>query len=75
MEELLKYWPLFAATVGMVAWFARLEAKVLYRERDRRDRSSKDREMWNKIDSLQKSIGELLESVGRIEGRLMRNGK
>lgn len=72
MEELLKLWPVLVAMVVLIVWIVRLEAKVNYLAKGI---EKEDRAVWKKIDSLSKSITEILESVGRIEGRLMRNGK
>ena len=74
MEELLKLWPVLVAMVVLIVWIVRLEAKVKYLDRDNEDRKVKDATVRSKIDSLSECITEILESVGRIEGRLMKNG-
>jgi hypothetical protein len=59
------------AGVALIAWAVRVEAKVLYMEKDLQDykirEKEKDRVFWDKIESVQKSIGQVLESVIRME--------
>jgi len=71
MEELLKLWPMVVGLILVVVWIVRLEAKVNYLGKGI---EKEDKAVWKKIDSLSKSITEILASVGRIEGRLMKNG-
>lgn len=77
-ELLTAFWPILA-TIGSLAfigivWFIRLEAKVLYLERnlERSELVAKEKErvMWEKIDALQNSLNQLLQGIGRVEGKL-----
>ncbi len=77
-EILTALWPMFATIVGLVfifiIWLIRLEAKVLYLEGNhaRLELATKEKEiaMWEKIDSLQNSLNQLLQGMGRVEGKL-----
>lgn len=60
--------------VFIIVWAIRLEAKLLYVERDHnshKDHVSKsDSVMWGKIEALSASLTSISLSLGRIEGRL-----
>ena len=69
------------ALVGYVAWLIRLEAKVYYQEKELKRlenqsdilsnaQKEKDALIWAKIDDMQKSINSILQTMGRIEGKL-----
>lgn len=62
---------LILAAVAAVAWFVRVEAKVLYIEKDLAEYKirveKKDLVFWDKIESVQKSISQVYESVIRME--------
>lgn len=74
LEFILRAWPVFAALIGVVAWFIRLESKVLYLERDhlKQNESNEKREstMWAKIDAIQATSTAILQSLAKIEGKL-----
>jgi len=59
------------AGIAVIAWAVRVEAKVLYLEKELSEHKSrekeKDRVFWDKIESLQKSIGQVLETVIRMD--------
>lgn len=71
-------WPILATIGGLffaaVIWLIRLEAKVIYLEGDhiKLELASKEKErvMWEKIDALQNSLNQLLQGIGRVEGKL-----
>ena len=56
---------IISVLIGLV-WLVRLEAKVLYLERDREFH-------WNKIDMMQLKLQEIAESLARLEGKLEGN--
>lgn len=59
-----------------VAWLIRLEAKVMYLDKDHREHKSavKDNEklMWKKIEELQNDTKQVLMTLARIEESLRR---
>lgn len=63
VETINSLWPLGAAVVGMTAWFVRLEAKVMYLEKDKKI-------MWNKLDDIQDSLTKILQALAKLEGKL-----
>lgn len=77
-ELITALWPILATVIGLafvaLVWFIRLEAKVLYLERDldKAETAAKEKErvMWEKIDALQNSLNQLLQGIGRVEGKL-----
>lgn len=62
---------LLLAGIAFVAWLVRVEAKVLYLEKDLLDYKIREKEkeklFWDKIETFQKSVGQVLESVIRME--------
>jgi len=62
---------LILAAIAGVAWLVRVEAKVLYIEKDLNDYKIREKEkdlvFWDKIESVQKSISQVYESVIRME--------
>ena len=71
--------------VGLIAWFVRLESEVknnkedilalekAYQLRVAELKLEHDKEytsLWDKLDTVQKSLNSLLTAVGRVEGRL-----
>lgn len=63
-----------AIVVAVIAWLIRLEAKVMYLEKDHEAHKNinekKDKSLWDKIDSLQVVIMSMKETLARIEERL-----
>jgi len=59
------------AGIALVAWAVRVEAKVIYLEKDLHDHKIREKEkdlvFWDKIETVQKSIGQVFESVIRME--------
>jgi hypothetical protein len=60
--------------VGLVAWFIRLESKVMYLEKDleteKKHNTDRNEVMWSKMDAVQGSLHTVLQGIGKIEGRL-----
>lgn len=56
-------WPIVACFLAGLVWLIRLEAKVLYLEKDNEDH-------WNKLDEVQKKLDGIAESLARLEGKL-----
>ena len=73
-EMLLHFWPLIIACLISFAWLIRLEAKVLYMEKELRDErlslTANFSKLWDKFDDLQIMQGRANVSLARIEGRL-----
>ena len=63
MLSLSYAWPLVASIGFSLIWLIRLEAKVLYLEKDREDH-------WQKIDAMQDKLQEIAQSLARLEGKL-----
>lgn len=73
------------AMLAVVAWLIRLEAKVLYSEKDIiKNQVGHDKELvklelehknnidsvWKKLEVIQTTLNQLLVSVGELKGRL-----
>ena len=67
--------------IGFVAWLIRLEAKVLYLDKDfsnhkkeavKKDElhEQKDAKIWEKFDNVYNQLNEITKSLSRIEGKL-----
>lgn len=56
-------WPIFLSVLFCVIWLIRLEAKVLYLEKD-------NDEHWKKLDDVQMKLDSIAESLARLEGKL-----
>jgi hypothetical protein len=67
-------WPIIISVVAVIAWFVRLEAKVLYIEKDHerinKERMERDREVSKKLEQMSKQLSEVLQMVSHIEGKL-----
>jgi dsDNA-binding SOS-regulon protein len=62
-EAVITYWPIILSIFFSVVWFVRLEAKVLYLEKQEKDH-------WDKLDEMQDKLDKIAESLARLEGRL-----
>lgn len=62
---------LLLAGIALIAWLVRVEAKTLYLEKDLAEYKVREREkeklFWDKIETVQKSIGQVLETVIRMD--------
>lgn len=56
--------------IALVAWFVRLEAKVLNIEKEQTDSKGEKAKMWEKIEYVQKSVTEIMLTLTRIETKL-----
>lgn len=67
-------WPILVAFVLIIAWFIRLEAKVLNLESNhtlsRIEAEKTANNLYRKIEDVQKALQEISTSVGRLEGQL-----
>lgn len=74
MDELIKLLPVIIPTALALIWFIRLEAKVMYLERDHAKLEDavkeKDKMLWQKIDNVRDDITKILEAIARLDGRL-----
>jgi sensor domain CHASE-containing protein len=51
--------------VGFVAWFIRLESKVQYLQKDHEENKQV---IYAKLDTMQVTLNQLLQAIGRLEG-------
>jgi len=56
--------------IALTAWLIRLEAKILYIEKDQQKKTDSDKIMWDKIDDMQNGMSGIQQSLSRIEGKL-----
>lgn len=71
--------------IGFVAWFIRLESKVNYLEKDHSDHKveinasqeelkkesqHRDKAIWDKMETFQSSMNQLLQAIGELKGKL-----
>lgn len=74
LKLISEYWPVLVGFMGMVAWLIRLEAKVLYSEKDiiklEINHEKNVASLWEKLESIQTTLNQLLVSVGELKGRL-----
>lgn len=78
MDEVTKtiheLWPVFLGALIAFAWLIRLEAKVLYLEKDQTKSEEilkvKDATMWAKFGTIETNMNLILQSLGRLEGKL-----
>lgn len=65
--------PEIVVLVSTVAWFVRLEAKVLFQGKDHTKLEetvkSKDKLLWEKFDLMRLDITKILEAVSFIKGQ------
>lgn len=62
-EAIGAMWPILIGVMFGVIWLVRLEAKVLYLEREKKM-------VWIKLDAIQVTLTEVLISLGKIQGKL-----
>ena len=74
LDVLIEAWPMITGLILLVAWFIRLESKVLWLQTSHRDQKEeaqeKEAKMWAKIDGLQLTMTSILQSLAKIEGKL-----
>jgi hypothetical protein len=69
-HALAELWPVLLSIVFLIVWLIRLEAKVLYLEKEHEMRLENDKEIWNKFDNMQKLLSQIMQSLARLEGKL-----
>lgn len=71
---LSEIWPVLLSTLGAIVWLIRLESKVNYLEKDyeayKVAAAEKDKVMWSKLDSLQSTMNQVLQTLGEIKGKI-----
>lgn len=74
MSVIQAVWPVFAGFVLMIAWFIRLESKVLNMESNhvglKIHQEKTTDELWSKFGEVQKTMNDVLMAIGRVEGRI-----
>ena len=70
IDILDKLWPVFVALLGQFAWIIRLEAKVLYLEKDQANHKEINDKLWNKLNELHATQNSTLLAVARLEVKL-----
>ena len=72
--SLTHFWPMIVVVISFIAWLIRLEAKVLYMERDNirtaKENSKKEASMSTEIKEVNNKLTEALKTLAKIEGRL-----
>jgi chromosome segregation ATPase len=63
VKFIAELWPVFFSVLMCIVWLIRLEAKVVYLERE-------SEEHWHKMDEVQKKLDSIAESLARLEGKL-----
>ncbi len=60
--------------LGSFAWLIRLEAKVIYLEKDHDEHKAngdkKITDMWLKIESILSTLNQVAQGVARLEGQI-----
>ena len=74
LSQLGNAWPVLMTFIAIIAWFVRLEAKVMYiekdHERERLERLERDKDVSRKLDQMSKQLSAVLQTVSHIEGKL-----
>lgn len=66
MDLLVQLWPILVASIGLVAWFIRLESKVLAMENSHKDAR---REQLKLNETIQMTLNQILLAVGELKGK------
>jgi hypothetical protein len=65
-------WDFVIGVVLVLIWLIRLEAKVLYMEKDtvkhREESMSKEEKLWDKIDNMNEKMQTVLTALAKLEG-------
>ena len=71
VEALTKIFVLGGLFVGFIGWFIRLEAKVMYLEKDHEKHKllvkENEKKIWEKVEELQSDTKKVLLTLARIE--------
>jgi hypothetical protein len=74
MQFSIEITAVMGALVLAIIWFVRLEAKVMYLEKDhfshKEHCGNSDKTIWVEIKTLQGTLNDIALSLGRIEGKL-----
>lgn len=70
LSNISDVWPLILSAVFVIIWLIRLEAKVLYLEKQNEHRLENDKMIWEKFEALQSTLTTILQSLARLEGKL-----
>ncbi len=74
VQTAISLWPIAVGFVVFIAWLVRLEAKVLYLERDlirsAKESAKKEASMSTEMKEVNSKLTEALKSLAKIEGRL-----
>ena len=74
MDDVLRYWPLLAGTIGATIWFVRLEAShMILKNRFEAhciDNKERDKEMWKKLDALLDAVNNMSVAIAEIKSDL-----
>ena len=73
-----KLWPMIAGIFAQFAWIIRLEAKVMYLEKEFKSHKQETNEkhekhyeaLWAKLNTMEANITALLSAVSKLEGKL-----
>jgi hypothetical protein len=63
-------WEIIITLALGLVWLVRLEAKVLYLEKDRKLDLERQESLWNKLDSMQVTLTTILTSLAKLEGKM-----
>ena len=74
IKYIIDLWPIFLSLMFLIIWSIRLEAKVMYLEKDHEAHkvivSEKDKLLWAKWDDLQKTLNLVLQAIGELKGKI-----
>jgi type IV secretory pathway component VirB8 len=74
LENLSYLVGIVVVAITLIAWLIRLEAKVMYLERDFNDKKnldvSKEQKIWEKMDEMRDMMTNILQSLARVEGKI-----
>jgi hypothetical protein len=70
LSNISEIWPLVLSAVFVIIWLIRLEAKVLYLEKQNEHRLENDKMIWDKFEAVQSTLTNILQSLARLEGKL-----
>ena len=65
-SRIIEIWPVFVSIIFAGVWLIRLEAKVLYLEKNQSSH-------LEKLDQMNNKLQEISESLARMEGKLHGN--
>ncbi len=66
------------SVIFFIIWLVRLEAKLLYLEKEFAVSLTMDQQrekaIWNKFDTMQETLNQILQKLSRLEGKLEGHG-